>query len=111
MQREGEAPTEATPEICRFVIEQSLAGGSMWCILPLQDWLGIDPQLRHPVASEERINVPANPRHYWRYRMHLTVDALARATEFNQLVRRLITDSGRQGGSRGGAGNAEARER
>jgi 4-alpha-glucanotransferase len=95
MHREGEAPDEATPEICRFVIEHSLAGGSMWCVLPWQDWLGIDLQLRHPVAAEERINVPAIPRHYWRYRMHRTIEDLLRATEFNRQVAQLIAVSGR----------------
>jgi len=96
MHREGEAPSECTPEICRFVIEQSLAGGSMWCILPLQDWLAIDPPLRHPVAADERINVPAIPRHYWRYRMHLSVEQLLGAVGFNQAVSHLIADSGRR---------------
>jgi 4-alpha-glucanotransferase len=96
MHRDGEAPGECTPEICRSVIERSLAGGSMWCILPLQDWLAIDPQLRHPVVAGERINVPAIPRHYWRYRMHLTIGQLQDAAEFNQAVSHLIADSGRR---------------
>jgi 4-alpha-glucanotransferase len=95
MHQDGEAPGECTPEVCRSVIERSLAGGSMWCILPLQDWLAIDPQLRHPVAAEERINVPAIPRHYWRYRMHLTVEGLLAVAEFNQRVARMIAESGR----------------
>jgi len=95
MHQDGDVPVECTPEICRFVIEQSLAGGSMWCILPLQDWLGIDPRLRHPVAGDERINVPAIPRHYWRYRMHLTVEELLAAAEFTRRVARMIAESGR----------------
>lgn len=96
MQGEGDAPVECTPDICRFVIEQHLAGASMWCILPLQDWLGLDPALRHPDAAAERINVPANPRHYWRYRMHLPLEALQGATGFNQMLARLIADAGRR---------------
>jgi 4-alpha-glucanotransferase len=60
--------------------------------------LGIDPRLRHPVAAEERINVPAIPRHYWRYRMHLTVEALLEAEELNRSIRELIEASGRSGG-------------
>ena len=95
MHRDGDVPAECTPEICRLVIEQSLAGGSMWCVLPLQDWLGIDPRLRHPVAAEERINVPAIPRHYWRYRMHLSVEQLRGATGFNDQVSRMIAGAGR----------------
>jgi len=99
MRREGESPAGCTSEICRFVIEQSLAGASMWCVLPLQDWLGIDAQLRHPVAAEERINVPAIPRHYWRYRMHLTIEELRNADSFNRDVARLIATCGRHSAS------------
>ena len=96
MLRDGNAPSEATPGICRFVMEQNLAANSMWCVLPLQDWLALDPELRLPDAAAERINVPANPRHYWRYRMHLTIEQLLQATEFNQMVSRLIAASGRK---------------
>jgi 4-alpha-glucanotransferase len=67
----------------------------MWCILPLQDWLALDGQLRYPVAADERINVPAVPRHYWRYRMHLTIEELWTAADFNQLISGMIGDSGR----------------
>ena len=45
----------------------------------MQDWLAIDEQLRLPDANAERINIPANPRHYWRYRMHLTIEELLKA--------------------------------
>ena len=95
MHRAGTAPAECSPELCRFIVAQNLAAPSMWCILPLQDWLGIDPQLRHPVAADERINVPAAPRHYWRYRMHLTVEQLRGATGFSQQIAQMITESGR----------------
>ena len=44
-------------------MKQNLDAASMWCILPLQDWLGIDAELRHPVAAEERI--PAGQREPW----------------------------------------------
>jgi 4-alpha-glucanotransferase len=93
--REGAARSDCTPEIARVIIEQTLAGASMWCILPLQDWLALDANLRHPVAAAERINVPANPRNYWRYRMHLTIAQLRKAGDFGRLIRRLVVDSGR----------------
>ena len=92
---DGTAPSECSTSICRFIVEQNLAAPSMWCILPLQDWLGIDLRLRHPIAAEERINVPAIPRHYWRYRMHLTVESLLAAREFNRSLAELVEASGR----------------
>lgn len=96
MRRAGPAPADCAPDICRFIVEQNLAGASMWCILPLQDWLGLDAALRHPAAAAERINVPAIPRHYWRYRMHLTIEQLAAAADFNRQVADLVTAAGRQ---------------
>jgi 4-alpha-glucanotransferase len=92
---DGTAPAECSTSICRFIVEQNLAAASMWCVLPLQDWLGVDSRLRHPVAADERINVPAIPRHYWRYRMHLTIEALLEAKEFNRSVEELVEASGR----------------
>ena len=67
----------------------------MLCILPLQDWLSIDGKLRRENPLEEQINMPVNPRHYWRYRMHLTTDELLAATEFNDCLRRKIAASDR----------------
>jgi 4-alpha-glucanotransferase len=56
-------------------------------IAPLQDWLSIDEQLRRDDAVAERINDPSNPDQHWCYRMHLTLEELLLATEFNQKVK------------------------
>jgi 4-alpha-glucanotransferase len=45
--------------------------------------------------NAERVNIPANPRHYWRYRMHLNIEDLMQATEFNNSLRELLSHSGR----------------
>jgi 4-alpha-glucanotransferase len=95
MQRPGEAPTDCPTDVCEWIVRQHLSSASMWCVLPLQDWLALDAQLRRPNAADERINVPAIPRYYWRYRLHLTLEQLHESTGFNQLVTRLITESGR----------------
>ena len=68
---------------------------SMLCILPLQDWLSTDGVLRRQMPSEEQINEPANPEHYWRYRMHLTMEQLMEAHDFNNRIRTSILHSGR----------------
>jgi 4-alpha-glucanotransferase len=68
----------------------------MLCLLSLQDWLSIDERLRLPDANAERINIPANPRHYWRYRMHLTIEQLLREDDYNNEIKTLINQSGRK---------------
>lgn len=91
----GTAPTVATPELCEEVVRNHLKSNSILCILSLQDWLSIDGKWRNPNVQEERINVPSNPRNYWRYRMHLTLEQLMKAEEFNDKIRELIKYTGR----------------
>ena len=67
----------------------------MLCILTLQDWLATDAKLRLADANAERINIPANPRHYWRWRMHTTIEDLMSRTGFNAQLRGMIEGSGR----------------
>ena len=68
----------------------------MLCVLSLQDWLSIDDRLRHPDAQAERINIPANPHHYWRYRMHIPIETLQNDTDFKANLSELILQSGRK---------------
>lgn len=91
----GQAPYYAEPWICDKILWLQLASPSMLCIIPLQDWLSADGDLRRENPQEEQINVPANPKHYWRYRMHLTVEQLAREENFNSALRDKIHQSGR----------------
>lgn len=91
----GEAPATCTPEIAERIVAQHLASPAMLTILPWQDWLAIDGQLRRPNPAEERINVPANSRHFWRYRMHMTLETLLAADALNDRIRRLIAENGR----------------
>ena len=92
---EGEAPEEATTELCEKIVARHLASPSMLTVLPLQDWLSLSKELRSEDIERERINVPANPRHYWRYRMHLSLEELIGATEFNSKLQSLIVESDR----------------
>ena len=91
----GQAPYFAEPWVCSRIIDRHLYSPSMLCILPLQDWLSIDGNLRRNDPREEQINVPANSRHYWRYRMHLTLEQLLDAHNFNNELRSAIARSGR----------------
>jgi 4-alpha-glucanotransferase len=94
----GQAPYYCEPWINRMLIEQHLYAPAMWAIFQLQDLLGSDGQLRRENPADERINIPANPKHYWRYRMHLSLEALMQAREFNEDLKRMVRNSGRRGG-------------
>lgn len=92
---QGEPPYFAEPWVCGKILDLQVKSPSMLCIIPLADWLSMDGQLRRANPADEVINVPANPRHYWRYRMHLTLDALRSADEFNSRLRGMIAAGGR----------------
>lgn len=91
----GEAPLDCEPWICQRIVEQHLASPAMFAILPLQDWLAIDGGLRYRDPEKERINIPAVPRHYWRYRMHLTLEQLINEKAFTSKLAELVVMSGR----------------
>lgn len=91
----GEAPFYAEPWICEKIVRMHLQSPSMLCILPLQDWLSINGELRRQNPQEEQINVPANSRHYWRYRMHITLENLLSQNAYNTMITDMIKNSGR----------------
>lgn len=91
----GEAPASCEPWICQLIIERHLSSPSAWVILPIQDWMSMDGTVRNEDASVERINDPANPDNYWRYRIHLTLEDLLSRTEFCQTVKNVISHNGR----------------
>lgn len=91
----GIAPEECSGALNELIVQQHLASPAMWSIFQLQDWLGIDEALRREDVNAERINIPANPKHYWRYRMHLTLEQLLASEPFDQKVRELLRSSGR----------------
>lgn len=91
----GDAPREATPEIVEAVVRQHLASPAMWSIFQLQDLLGMDGAIRRAAVEAERINVPAIPNFYWRYRMHLTLEKLQQAKVFNSRLSQLLRENGR----------------
>jgi 4-alpha-glucanotransferase len=91
----GEVPTAAPGWVCEEIIRQHLQSPSLLCILAFQDWLSMDEELRYPDVNAERINVPANPRHYWRYRMHLTLEDLMRNKAFNKKMIEMIEETNR----------------
>ena len=92
----GAAPHPLPGWLAKDIVVRQLQSPSMLCILSLQDWLSIDERLRLPDADAERINVPSEPHHYWRYRMHLTIEQLMEAKEYNDNLKEMIAQSGRK---------------
>ena len=94
--RGGAAPHPLPDWLAKDIVSRHLTSPSMLCLISFQDWMSIDEKLRLPDENAERINIPANPRHYWRYRMHLTIEQLLAADTLNNEISTLIIQSGRK---------------
>ena len=92
---QGPAPLECQTWIAERIIQQHLDSKAMLIILPWQDYIAIDAGLRHEHPFAERINVPSNPRNFWCYRMHITLEQLLEEDRFNDKVKEMISTSGR----------------
>ena len=92
---EGNAPHPLPGWLARDIVSRQLASPSMLCVLSIQDWLAMDERIRLDDADAERINIPANPHHYWRYRMHINIENLMADKSFTENIRNLIVHNGR----------------
>lgn len=91
----GDAPEHCESWINRAVVLQHLYSPAMWSIFQLQDILGMSETLRREDPQSERINNPANPKHYWQYRMHLPLEELIKQKDFNKELSGYVVHSGR----------------
>lgn len=89
------APFFAEPEVCREIISQHLRSSSMWVIIPIQDYLSMDGELRWSQTRKEQINDPANPDNHWCYRMFQDINDLLDDDDFNGLLFDMVDSSGR----------------
>ena len=89
------APFYCEAWVAREMLVQHLHSPAMWAIFPLQDLLAIDNGLRRANPHDEQINVPGNPTHFWKYRLHLPLEELVDAVGFNEPLRGMVAASGR----------------
>ena len=89
------APYFAEPWVCKEIIEQHLNSSSMWVIIPIQDYIAMDGDFRWDATQREQINIPANSRHHWCYKMHQSLESLNERQDFNDMIYKMIKSSGR----------------
>jgi len=96
----GEAPSFCEPWINKAIVLQHLHSPAQWAIFQLQDIMGMSEEFRRENPHDERINVPAEPHYYWRYRMHLTLEELGKEKAFNSDFRAEVEAAGRHAGKK-----------
>jgi 4-alpha-glucanotransferase len=92
----GDPPSVCEPWLCSLIIERNMESPSMLAVLPLQDWLSIEEDTKyHGDPSDERINDPSEPGHYWHYRMHMNLETLLENGMSCSHIRDIVKGSGR----------------
>jgi 4-alpha-glucanotransferase len=91
----GVAPFFCEPWLNKAIVIQHLHSPAMWSIFQLQDLLGMSETIRRENPHDERINIPANPKNYWRYRMHIGLEDLIKQKDFNEELKSYVHSSGR----------------
>ena len=95
LHQQGEAPATCEAWISKAIILQHLNSPAMWSIFQLQDLLAMDDKIRRDDHESERINVPAIPFYYWRYRIHIPLEQLIKEHGFNHELKKYVEASGR----------------
>jgi 4-alpha-glucanotransferase len=94
--QQGDAPFYCEPWVSKEIFLQHLHSPAMWTVFLLQDLLGMDENCRREIPAEERINIPADPNHYWNYRMHISLEFLLAQKAFTKKLAGMISDTGRR---------------
>lgn len=87
LHEDGIPPESCGPWLCEKIIRLHVSSPSMLTILPIQDWLSIDGDIRVADPASERINIPSDPEHYWRYRMSIMLENLIQNRKLNDKIK------------------------
>lgn len=87
--------SDLSPHAASQILFQHLASPSMLAIFPIQDFFAAIPDLRVQDPDSEKINDPSNPSHYWRYRIHVSLEHLLLHQEFISFISKANKSCGR----------------
>ena len=68
-----------TAKTLKKIMEKHQDSPSKWNIYPLQDLLDLDEKNWSPNPADDQINVPANAKNQWKWRMRMTIESLTAA--------------------------------
>ncbi|KAK4529496.1 hypothetical protein CCYA_CCYA01G0353 [Cyanidiococcus yangmingshanensis] len=93
----GSPPWDCTEWMSQRIVEQHMGAGSMWTILPLQDYMDCWGSLRSTDPRKDQINYPG--RGYeegsWRWRMPHSIETLLETRGFTHWLANCIHRCGR----------------
>ncbi len=89
------APLFCEPWIAKEILIQHLYSSAMLVIFPFQDIIAINGDLRWVDTQKERINIPSDPHHQWKYRMKQNLEDIVNADDLNTELKALFEAAGR----------------
>ncbi|MDO5572088.1 MAG: 4-alpha-glucanotransferase [Bacteroidales bacterium] len=95
LKKDGKAPSVCDEHLCKEILNRNLHSPSILAIFPIQDWLSVRQDLCNENPAKERINEPSNARHYWRYRMKISIENLYKDRNLKQQLKQMIIESKR----------------
>jgi 4-alpha-glucanotransferase len=96
---EGEAPAACTPAVLEHILQQHMDSPSLLAVFPLQDLLPLSPRLPDCPPERQQINDPTNPQHYWRYRLHVSLEDIAADADLRCLLADMLQAAQRYHGA------------
>jgi 4-alpha-glucanotransferase len=93
--QQGNAPEQADTHIIKAIVLQHLASPAMWSVFQMQDLLAMSETYRADDPHSERINIPGDAKHYWRYRLPFNIEELHINDTFNEELKYFISSNGR----------------
>ena len=88
-------PDKCEPHVMRAIIRQHMASPSALAVFPAQDLLALVEEYAQRPAEEETINDPTNPKHYWRFRLHVRLEDMLANTVWLSDIRQLVNEAAR----------------
>jgi 4-alpha-glucanotransferase len=85
----GICPFNIEPQIMYDIINQHIKSPAMFSVIPLQEFLFLNPETTRDNKDDERINIPAIFPHYWRYRMQVKLEDLLNNQTLNETIKSL----------------------
>ncbi|EFJ42152.1 cytosolic 4-alpha-glucanotransferase [Volvox carteri f. nagariensis] len=86
----GPPPPVCTPDVVRAVLQQHINCGSMLAVFPIQDLTALSLQYTTRPASAEVINDPTVSKHYWRFRIHVTLETLLADSDWLSTIAEML---------------------
>ncbi|GKT27420.1 4-alpha-glucanotransferase DPE2 [Aduncisulcus paluster] len=91
----GPCPNALDHATASRIIDMHMFSPAFLVIFPLQDWLTLSPMSCYKGAEDETIQHPEIVSHYWRYRMHLSVEDLMVDSTLIGGIKARVLSSGR----------------